>query len=82
MDTAPVRAASGVPAAPGSLRELHARALEVARAQGVTAFEPAYLKLANGGDANATIEITGESSGTLGPLGSVALDRRLRAAFR
>ena len=74
MDTAPVRAASGVPAAPGSLRELHARALEVARAQGVTDFEPAYLKLANGGDANATIEITGESSGTLGPLGSVALD--------
>ncbi len=74
MDTAPVREAAGVPAAPGSLRELHARALEVARAQGVADFEPAFLKLANGGDANATIEITGESSGTLGPLGSVALD--------
>ena len=50
------------------------RALEVARAQGVANFEPAYLKLANGGDANATIEITGEASGTLGPLGAVALD--------
>ncbi|MBO1746263.1 PepSY domain-containing protein [Stenotrophomonas sp. SI-NJAU-1] len=74
MDTAPLREASGIPAAPGSLRELHARALEVARAQGVANFEPAYLKLANGGDANATIEITGEASGTLGPLGAVALD--------
>ena len=50
------------------------RAREVARAQGVANFEPAYLKLANGGDANATIEITGEASGTLGPLGAVALD--------
>ncbi len=49
-------------------------AREVARAQGVANFEPAYLKLANGGDANATIEITGEASGTLGPLGAVALD--------
>jgi uncharacterized iron-regulated membrane protein len=74
MDTAPVRDASGIPAPPGSLRVLHARALEVARAQGVANFEPAYLKLANAGDANATIEITGESTGTLGPLGAVALD--------
>ncbi|KAF1015841.1 MAG: hypothetical protein GAK31_01321 [Stenotrophomonas maltophilia] len=74
MDTAPVRLAAQEPAAPGSLAELHARAISVAQDQGVRDFHPAYLKLANAGDAHATIEITGESGGTLGPLGAVALD--------
>ncbi len=74
MDTAPVRAASGVPGPRVNLAELHARSLQVARDQGVQGFEPAYLKLANAADANATIEITGESEGTLGPAGAVAFD--------
>jgi uncharacterized iron-regulated membrane protein len=74
MDTAPVREPSGQPGAGTQLRMLHARAIEVARAQGVADFEPAFLKLAHAGDANATIEITGESGGTLGPLGAVGLD--------
>lgn len=74
MDTAPVRAASGAPGGGTNLRMLHARSLEVARAQGVDGFEPAFLKLAHAGDRDATIEITGESGGTLGPLGAVGLD--------
>ena len=74
MDTAPVRAASGAPGGAVDLADLHARSLQVARDQGVQGFEPAYLKLANAGDANATIEITGESEGTLGPAGAVAFD--------
>ena len=74
MDTAPVREPSGQPGDDTHLRMLHARAIEVARAQGVADFEPAFLKLAHAGDANATIEITGESGGTLGPLGAVGLD--------
>src|SRR3546814_978453 len=51
-----------------------ARSIEVARAQGIDDFEPSYLKLANAGDRNAVVEVTGESSRSLGPLGSVALD--------
>ncbi|MHC9014548.1 PepSY-associated TM helix domain-containing protein [Stenotrophomonas bentonitica] len=74
MDTAPIREPSGQPGDDTNLRMLHARAIEVARAQGVADFEPAFLKLAHAGDANATIEITGESGGTLGPLGAVGLD--------
>ena len=74
MDTAPVREPGGQPGTATNLRMLHARAIEVARAQGVADFEPAFLKLAHAGDANATIEITGESGGTLGPLGAVGLD--------
>lgn len=74
MDTAPVREPSGPSGNGTNLRMLHARAIEVARAQGVADFEPAFLKLAHAGDANATIEITGESGGTLGPLGAVGLD--------
>src|SRR3546814_2623772 len=50
-----------------------ARSIEVARAQGIDDFEPSYLKLANAGDRNAVVEVTGESSRSLGPLGSVAL---------
>src|SRR3546814_6882126 len=48
--------------------------IEVARAQGIDDFEPSYLKLANAGDRNAVVEVTGETSRALGPLGSVALD--------
>lgn len=74
MDTAPLRAASGTAGEAVNLADLHARSLQVARDQGVQGFEPAYLKLANAGDAAATIEITGESEGTLGPAGAVAFD--------
>lgn len=74
MDTAPVRTSAGTPAAAGSLAMWHRRAIEVAAEQGIAQFEPAYLKLAHAGDANATIEITGESPRSLGPLGAVALE--------
>jgi uncharacterized iron-regulated membrane protein len=74
MDTAPIKPAAGQAVAPGQLAMWHARSIEVARAQGLDDFEPVYLKLANAGDANAVVEVTGESSGALGPLGSVALD--------
>ena len=74
MDTAPIRAASGEPVRAGSLAMLHARAIAVANDQGQARFEPAYLKLANAGDANAVIEITGDGGVSLGPLGAVALD--------
>ncbi len=74
LDTAPVRASAGTPATSGSLAMWHDRAAEVAAEQGITSFEPAYLKLANAGDANAIVEITGESPRALGPLGAVALD--------
>lgn len=74
MDTAPMKPAAGRAVEPGQLAMWHARSIEVAREQGLQDFEPAYLKLANAGDANAVVEVTGESSGTLGPLGSVALD--------
>ena len=74
MDTAPMRAPDNTPGSTVRLAELHARSLQVAASQGVRGFEPAYLKLANAGDANATIEITGEAEGTLGPAGAVAFD--------
>lgn len=74
MDTAPMRAPLGAPGAPVRLDDLHARSLQVAARQGVQGFTPAYLKLANAGDAHATIEITGEAEGTLGPAGAVAFD--------
>ena len=74
MDTAPIRAPQGRPGGTIDLAALHARSLQVARAQGVQGFEPAYLKLAHAGDANATLEITGEAEGTLGPAGAVAFD--------
>ena len=74
FDTAPIKPAAGQSVPQGQLAMWHARSIEVARAQGVHDFEPAYLKLANAGDANAVVEVTGEASGTLGPLGSVALD--------
>lgn len=74
MDTAPVTAPADRAQAIGSLAMWRERAIEIARARGVAEFEPAYLKLANAGDANATVEITGESPGALGPLGAVALN--------
>jgi uncharacterized iron-regulated membrane protein len=74
MDTAPIRAPAGEAVRPGSLGMLHARAIAVAHDQGRQRFEPAYLKLANAGDANAVIEITGDGGVSLGPLGAVALD--------
>ncbi len=74
MDTAPVRAPAGAPGSHVRLAELHALALQAAEQQGVQGFTPTYLKLANAGDRNATLEITGESEGTLGPAGAVALD--------
>lgn len=74
MDTAPVMAAANAPEPTGKLAMWHARSVEAALAQGQRAFEPAYLKLANAGDRNAVVEVTGESPGALGPLGAVALD--------
>lgn len=74
LDTAPVRASAGTPAISGSLAMWHQRAAEAAAEQGIASFEPAYLKLANAGDANAIVEITGQSPRALGPLGAVALD--------
>jgi uncharacterized iron-regulated membrane protein len=73
MDTAPQIARAERPEAPGTLAMWHARSIEIATQQGLRSFQPAYLKLANAGDANATVEITGESPGALGPLGAVAL---------
>jgi uncharacterized iron-regulated membrane protein len=74
MDTAPVASAAGREQPMGSLAMLHARSMEIARAQGLASFEPAYFKLAHAGDANATIEISGESPGSLGPIGAVAMN--------
>ncbi|WP_101925864.1 MULTISPECIES: PepSY-associated TM helix domain-containing protein [Luteimonas] len=74
FDTAPVVAPAASPAGPLPLSDLTRRARQAALAQGLDAFEPAYLKLANAGDANAVIEITGAAPRTLGPLGAVALD--------
>jgi hypothetical protein len=74
MDTAPVVVASGEPAAMQSLAQWHERSVAVARGHGIDDFEPAYLKLQHGGDANAVVEITGETSRALGAMGSVALD--------
>lgn len=74
MDTAPPKTAIGEPSSMDSLAIWHARSIETAREYGVASFKPIYLKLANAGDVNAVVEITGESPRTLGPLGSVALD--------
>ncbi|HEY0230814.1 MAG TPA: PepSY-associated TM helix domain-containing protein [Dokdonella sp.] len=74
LDTAPQKSAANISAPPGSLALWQARSIEAAHAQGIETFEPAYLKLANAGDANAVVEITGVSSRALGPQGSIALD--------
>lgn len=82
FDTAPVRPAAQEPVRPGTLAMWHTRSVEVALRQGQTGFEPAYLKLANAGDRNAVVEVTGESPGALGPLGAVALDANTGALLR
>lgn len=74
FDTAPVIAAAGQGTAMGSLAMWQARSVEVALQRGEKDFKPAYLKLANAGDANAVVEMTGASPGSLGPLGAVALN--------
>ncbi|MBU8977213.1 PepSY domain-containing protein [Lysobacter sp. MMG2] len=74
MDTAPVVAPANREQALGSLAMWRERSIAIANEQGVASFEPAYLKLSNVGDANATIEITGASPGSLGPLGAVAMN--------
>ena len=74
MDTAPIRQAAAQPVRAGTLGMWTARSVEIALQQGQANFEPAYLKLANAGDRNAVVEMTGESPGALGPLGAVALD--------
>ena len=81
MDTAPVRERASTPVASGRLAMWHDRSIEVALQQGQRGFEPAYLKLANAGDRNAVVEVTGESPGALGPLGAVALDANTGAAL-
>jgi len=73
MDTAPMVAAAGEPAPMQSLAQWHARSIAIAREHGIAAFEPEYLKLQHGGDANAVVEVTGAAAGGLG-LGSVAFD--------
>ncbi len=74
LDTAPQVQPAGRPQAPGSVAMWHARAQEAAKAQGLEAFEPVYLKLTHVGDANAIVEITGEAPRRLGALGAVALN--------
>ena len=74
LDTAPQVAPAGTPQALGSVAMWHARSQQVAREQGLPAFEPAYLKLTHAGDANAIVEVTGEAPRTLGALGAVALN--------
>lgn len=74
MDTAPAMQPAGEAAPLGTLAYWTQRAAAVAKEQGIEQFEPAYLKLVNVGDRNASIEITGESPRSLGPLGAVALN--------
>ncbi|HEY5851831.1 MAG TPA: PepSY-associated TM helix domain-containing protein [Lysobacter sp.] len=81
MGTAPESAAAGREQPLGSLAMLHARSIAVAREKGVASFEPAYFKLAHAGDANATIEISGESPGSLGPVGAVAMNANTGAVL-
>lgn len=81
MDTAPVVTAAGRVQPLGSLAMLHARSIEIARGQGLASFEPAYFKLAHAGDANATIEIAGQSPGSIGPIGTVAMNANTGAVL-
>lgn len=74
MDTAPTVVPSGAEGRLGTLAQWESRAIEAARAQGLPAFEPAYLKLTHAGDRAAVVEITGAVPGYLGALGSIALD--------
>jgi uncharacterized iron-regulated membrane protein len=74
MDTAPQVASAQRAQAIAPLAFLHDRAIETARDHGVPDFTPAYLKLANAGDANAIIEISGSSERAVGAIGSVAMN--------
>ncbi len=73
MDTTPVLAEAHVAAPLGSIESWHARSIEVARQHGISDFQPGYLKLSHAGDAQAVIEITGNSARALGG-GSIALN--------
>lgn len=74
MDTYPLRDKSADSGRLLPLADLRDRAVAAAKAQGLDAFEPAYLKLRLAGNASAEIEITGASPHALAPLGAVALD--------
>jgi len=74
LDTAPTVAAANVAEPAGKLAMWHTRSVQAALQKGQLAFEPAYLKLANAGDRNAVVEVTGQSPGALGPLGAVAMN--------
>ncbi len=73
MNTAPVVAPAHRDKPLLPLATLRRRAVETASAHGVAGFRPAYMKLANAGDAHAVIEITGTAPHGLGA-GAVALD--------
>ncbi|HEY5804211.1 MAG TPA: PepSY-associated TM helix domain-containing protein [Lysobacter sp.] len=81
MGTAPESAAAGREQPLGSLAMLHAKSIAVASDKGLASFEPAYFKLAHAGDANATIEVSGESPGSLGPVGAVAMNANTGAVL-
>lgn len=74
MATAPVVEAAGIGQPMTPLALWYSRSKEAALAQGVTEFEPEYLKLANAGDAHAVVEIGGHASGGLGSGAAIALD--------
>jgi uncharacterized iron-regulated membrane protein len=82
MDTYPLRPAAGRDAPLRSLADLQARAIDVAKEQGLADFTPAYLKLRLAGDASSEIEITGAVPRALAPLGAVALDASSGAVLR
>jgi uncharacterized iron-regulated membrane protein len=73
MDTAPTLQSAGIATPLSPLAAWHARAIEVARAQGVVDFTPGYLKLDHAGDAHAVVEITGHAPRGMGD-GAVALN--------
>ncbi len=81
MDTAPTVAQAGIARPMIPITRWYTRSIELARAQGIEDFEPAYLKLAHAGDAHAVVEITGASTHALGTMSAVALDATSGAAL-
>jgi uncharacterized iron-regulated membrane protein len=81
MDTAPTIAKADIAHAMTPIGQWYARSIELARAQGVDDFEPAYLKLVHAGDARAVVEITGASARALGTMSAIALDATSGAAL-
>lgn len=71
--TAPTVAPSGQPASMLSAAELMERAHTQALKQGVTGFEPDYIRFTNYGDSKAIAEVRGLSQHTLGTFGTVAM---------